>query len=81
MHTRAEPVVMSPMLTSVASLFITTPALFNPMNAIYIPIPTLIEFLRVSGITSTIFSRRLDIVSRMNNIPSMNTAVRANCHE
>ena len=38
-------------------------------------------FLSVSGITSTIFSRKLVIVSSMNMIPSRNTAVSANCHE
>ena len=77
----ADPVVISPKCTNVASFFTTTPAFCRPIKAIKSPIPALIAVLTDLGIESTIASRTLKSVSRMNIIPSISTAVNANCHD
>ena len=78
---KAGPEVIFPMLISVASLFTMIPAFCSPMKEMNRPIPAPMAFFSVTGIASTIFSRRFVTVSNMKIIPSINTAVRANCHE
>ena len=70
----------SPKVTSVASLALTIPAFFKPMNAMKSPMPGDIARRRISGMESTIFCLSPVMVRRMNMIPSRNTAVKANCH-
>ena len=79
MPSKAEPEVIFPNEIKVASLFTMIPAFCKPMNAMNKPIPAPMALRRLKGNASTIFSRKLVTVSRMNMIPSKSTAVKANC--
>ena len=72
---------MLPRVTIVVLLGTTMPALCNPIKAIKSPIPAEILCFIPIGIASTISSRILKKVSKINIIPSKKTAVKANCHE
>ncbi|MPM83432.1 hypothetical protein SDC9_130496 [bioreactor metagenome] len=74
----AGPFVISPSDINVPSPLTITPAPSSPITAINKPIPTEMAFLIFSGIESTIASRTLKAVSKINIIPSKNTAVNAN---
>lgn len=71
----------SPSFINVEESLTTTPAFFNPIKIINIPMPEAIEVFKLSGMAPAILSQRLKIVSRRNTIPSRKTAVRAKCHE
>ncbi len=58
----------------------TIPAFVKPISAINKPIPTDTAFFKFIGIELNIASLTLKNDSRMNNIPSIRTAVNANCH-
>ena len=55
------------------------PALTSPMNAINRPIPADTALFIAAGMASMIASRILVTVRMIKMIPSMNTAVNANC--
>ena len=78
---RAEPEVISPKATSVAESSTITPELLRPMNAMKSPTPGGMAFLRLSGIAFTMTSRTFVTVNIMKIIPSISTAVSANCQE
>ena len=78
---KALPLVQSPRTTNVASLFTIIPAFCIPMNAMNRPIPAPIAFFMLIGIASTISERMFVRVRIMKMIPSMKTAVSANCQE
>ena len=78
---RAEPSVILPMVTKVASLAATIPAFFRPMKAMKRPIPAPMARFREAGIASTIIER-IPVAERMMKMkPSMRTAVSAICQE
>ena len=56
-------------------------ALLNPTYAINNPTPAVTANFKFIGIHSIIFSLKFVTVSKINIIPSINTAIRANCHE
>ena len=68
-----------PMLTLVDSFATTSPLPENPTNAIKTPIPPVTACFIFSGIEFTTASLILNIVSKINIIPSINTAVKAIC--
>ena len=70
----------APRSTSVAELATVIPAPFRPMIVINRPIPAVIPYLRLSGISLTSFSLKFVRDRRMNAIPSINTAARAIVH-
>ena len=74
------PEVISPNDTSVESLLLMIPAFCRPMKAMKRPIPAPMAFLSEAGMAFTMASRRFVSVRITKMIPSMNTAVRANCH-
>ena len=76
---RAGPDVISPSPSSVTSLFTIIRAFCRPMKEMNRPIPAPMACFKVSGMALTIFSRRLETVSRIKMIPSIKTAVSANC--
>ena len=76
---RPGPLVRTPKSTKVASFATTTPPLFNPMRAMNRPMPAPIAFLIESGMALTIAVRTLVKVRITNMMPSIRTAVRANC--
>ena len=78
---KALPLVMSPRLMSVAGSETIMPAFCIPIRAMNSPIPAPMAFLIEAGMASTIQERMLVSVSITNRIPSISTAVRANCHE
>ena len=59
----------------------TTFAFCNPTYAINNPTPAVTANFKFIGIHSIIFSLKFVTVSKINIIPSINTAIRANCHE
>ncbi len=77
--TRALPLVSSPRVTRVESESTMIPAFWSPMKAMKRPIPAPIAFLSVPGMASRRRVLILVTVMMMNRIPSMKTAVRANC--
>ena len=78
---RAEPSVILPMVTKVASLAATIPAFFRPMKAMKRPIPAPMARFREAGMASTIIER-IPVAERMMKMkPSMRTAVSAICQE
>ena len=66
-----------PKSTRVAGLATAIPAPFRPMIVINRPIPVVIPYLRLSGISLTSFSLKFVRDRRINAIPSINTAARA----
>ena len=72
--------VKSPRPTIVPPPPTTIPAFVKPMRAINKPIPTDTDFFKFIGIESNIASLTLKNDSKINSIPSIKTAVRANCH-
>ena len=68
-----------PKVTNVASLPVIMPALCSPMNVINSPMPGEMALRNCRGMASTILLRKPLSVSRTKMMPSMNTAVRANC--
>lgn len=56
-------------------------AFFNPMNAINIPIPAEIEYLRLVGMESKIISRTLKKVIMIKATPSISIIAKECCHE
>ena len=69
-----------PRSTSVELLATVIPAPFRPIMVINSPIPAVIPYLRLSGISLTSFSLKFVRDRRMNAIPSTNTAARAIVH-
>ena len=59
----------------------TTPAPLSPIKAINKPIPTETACFKFIGIESKIASLALTADNNINIIPSINTAVNANCHD
>ena len=68
-----------PSVRNVASEEATMPALLWPMKAMKRPMPGLMARRSTRGMASTIFWRMPVRVSSTKMIPSMRTAVRANC--
>ena len=66
----------APSSTSVSEFETVIPAPFRPMIVINRPIPAVIPYLRLSGISLTSFSLKFVRDRRMNMIPSTNTAAR-----
>ena len=69
-----------PSVTIVSSLPSIIPALCSPINAMKSPMPGEMALRSSCGMASTILSLSPVIVSRINIMPSTNTAVRPNCH-
>ena len=73
--------VIFPKPTMVPSPGTTTPAFTRPIRAMKSPIPTETAFFKFIGIASNMASLTLTSDSSINIIPSMNTAVSANCQD